>query len=94
MKKSTLPSLVGGLATISQLGLSLILPLLGFTLGGAYLYTVRGVGFWVVILGLVLGLGTAASAFIRFVRVAQRQAQKEEIPPLCDKTDEKKEEEL
>lgn len=60
----TLKSLVW----ITQLGLSIISPLLICVLGAAWLRGRFGWGTWVIILGLLLGLGGAVCAGATFCR--------------------------
>ncbi len=53
---------------ITQLGFSIISPLLVFVLGAAWLKERFDLGAWVIILGLFLGLGGAVSAGMTFYR--------------------------
>ena len=56
------------LVWITQLGLSIISPLLVFVLGAAWLKDRFDLGAWIIILGLLLGLGGAVSAGVTFYR--------------------------
>ncbi len=50
---------------LTQLGLSVLVPLAGFILLGAYLRNSRGWGDWVVLVGIALGLFHFGLRFIR-----------------------------
>lgn len=63
---------------VTQLGLSLMMPLLLFMGLCYWLTTAQGVGSWVYIPGLVLGIGAGCSSFWSFWKLVQsRNAQKE-----------------
>lgn len=47
---------------LTQLGLSVALPLVGFTLIGVWIHSSFGLGRWVILCGLALGLISAASS--------------------------------
>ena len=59
---------------LTQLGLSVLVPLAGFILLGAYLRNSRGWGDWVVLVGIALGLLGAAGGLINGFRTLQRLA--------------------
>lgn len=69
---------------LTQLGLSVALPLAGFTLLGVWLHTAKGWGVWVIIAGLVLGLICAVQGFRDSLKamdlMSGRKRQKEEPP--------------
>ena len=48
---------------LTQLGLSVALPLAGFVLLGVWLHSAKGWGVWTVIAGLILGLICAVQGF-------------------------------
>lgn len=61
---------------ISQLGFSILTPLV-LCIGIAYwLQNKFNLGAWIMVLGIVLGLGAAASAAWSFSRIVSRQAEK------------------
>ena len=69
---------------LTQLGLSVALPLAGFILLGVWLYTAKGLGVWVVIAGLMLGLASAVRGFrdsLRIMEQASRSKKEEQRPP-------------
>lgn len=72
------------LVFITQLGLSVVLPLAGFTLIGVWLRERFSLGVWVVIAGLLLGIFCAAEGFRNSLRAMERLSKdkKEEKPPL------------
>ncbi len=59
---------------LTQLGLSVLVPLAGFILLGAYLRNSRGWGDWVVLVGIALGLLGAGGGLINGFRTLQRLA--------------------
>ena len=56
------------LVWITQLGISLISPLLFFVLGAAWLKERFHLGVWIILLGIVLGIVGAISAGLAFYR--------------------------
>lgn len=56
------------LVWLTQLGFSIISPLLLCLLGAVWLRNRFGLGGWIVVLGLFFGLGGALSAGLTFVR--------------------------
>lgn len=56
------------LVWVTQLGFSIISPLLVCVLGSAWLRGRLGLGPWVIVVGLLLGMGGAISAGITFYR--------------------------
>lgn len=69
------------LAWLTQLGLSIILPPILCVWGCDWLANRFSIGSWLVLLGLVLGLGTSLSSALRFYRVVRRQAEKSRKKP-------------
>lgn len=70
---------------LTQLGLSVALPLAGFLLLGIWLHTARGWGVWVVIAGLVVGLSCAVRGFLDALKIMEQMSQdkkKQQPPPL------------
>ena len=69
------------LVWLTQLGVSLAAPPL-LCLGGAWWLRQRfSLGLWVLVLGLILGIGGMASAAAAFFRRARRQAEREDSRP-------------
>ena len=69
------------LVFLSQLGLSVVLPLAGFVLLGVWLRQALGWGVWVVILGTLLGLVVAAEGLRSTLRTMNRMAHKKKDKP-------------
>lgn len=69
-------TILQGLSFLGQLGFSLATPLVLCIWGVIWLRERFGLGGWVVVVGLVLGLGGAASSFSGFIRYVQRKAER------------------
>ena len=77
---------------LTQLGLSIVCPLLLSVLGAVWLRNRFDLGNWVIFLGIALGFAGAGSAGVAFARDvkflnqpppgASKEKQKEENPPL------------
>ena len=77
-QRSTLRSLAWGLSIFSQLGISIALPLVA-CIGGAFWLKERfGLGAWVLLLGIVLGIGTAADCAVKFYSQVMRRLKKQQ----------------
>lgn len=69
------------LVWVTQLGLSLLLPLV-CCMALAFWMTVHwGVGGWIFVPAVLLGLATGAATFRRFAQMWLRRIQKEQRPP-------------
>lgn len=66
------------LTFVGQLGFSLVVPIVLATAGAAWLARRFSLGGWVVIVGILLGIGGAAVSFMKVVRVATEAARKQE----------------
>ena len=68
---------------LTQLGLSVALPLAGFSLLGIWLHSSLGWGIWTVFAGLALGLSSAIRGFVDSLRAMERMSgtKKEQEPP-------------
>ncbi len=68
---------------LTQLGLSVAMPLTLFVLLGIWLHTSRGWGVWTVIAGLAVGLVCAVQGFRDSLRAMERMSgtKKEQEPP-------------
>lgn len=80
MKKSPL-DLHRNLLYLTQLGLSLAMPLLLCIFGAAWLRQRFDLGNWVVLLGIVLGFGGSAVTFRDVYRSAVAKARRESKEP-------------
>lgn len=71
------------LVFLSQLGLSVALPLAGFTLLGLWLRDQYGLGNWVLYAGIGLGLYCAVDGFRQTLKVMEHMGKdkKEDDPP-------------
>lgn len=65
---------------LTQLGLSIALPLAGFTLLGVWLHNDRGWGQWTIWTGLVLGLICAVNGFRDSLRAMERMSKPKKDP--------------
>jgi hypothetical protein len=71
------------LVWLSQLGLSVAIPLVGFILLGVWLHNSRGWGGWTVVVGVGLGIVGAAGGLYNSFKVLNRMLrQEEEKPPV------------
>lgn len=69
---------VKNLAFLSQIGLSLVLPIVLFLMLASYLQNKFGMGDWTTLVALILGLVSGVSSFISFLRYAYNEAKKSE----------------
>ena len=70
---------------LTQLGLSVALPLVGFVLLGVWLHSSVGWGIWTVLVGLALGLICAVRGFLDSLKAMQMMSgrgKKDEPPPI------------
>ncbi|MGN1098284.1 MAG: AtpZ/AtpI family protein [Clostridia bacterium] len=74
MKKSVLTAL----AMITQFGISVITPVLLCTLGAVWLRNKFGLGDFVVILGILIGIGAGIMTMIKMIRQMSDMAKKED----------------
>ena len=73
---------VSYLVWLTQLGLSIATPLVGFILLGVWLHNSRGWGGWTVAVGILLGvLGAAGGLYNSFKTLNLMLKQDEEKPP-------------
>lgn len=71
---------------LTQLGLSVALPLAGFILLGVWLHTHLGWGSWSIVAGLILGLVCAVQGFRDSLKTMERMSgnrKKQEPPPVA-----------
>lgn len=66
------------LVFLSQIGLSLVLPIILFLMLASYLQTRFSLGTWVMPVALILGLISGGSSFISFLRYMYNEAKKSE----------------
>ncbi len=69
------------LVWLTQLGLSVAVPLVGFIWLGVWLHNGRGWGAWTVIVGVVLGLMGAVGGLYSGFRTLHRRTRAEEDKP-------------
>ena len=68
------------LVWLTQLGLTVAVPLVGFILLGAWLHNSRGWGGWTVLVGIALGLLGAAGGLINSFRTLNMMLKQDETP--------------
>ncbi|MBQ2618966.1 MAG: AtpZ/AtpI family protein [Oscillospiraceae bacterium] len=73
--------IVSYLVWLSQLGLSVAVPLAGFILLGVWLHNSKGWGGWTVVAGIVLGLMGAAGGLYNSLKTLNRLSRQDETPP-------------
>ena len=78
MKRGELHEIAKHIALLSQLGLSIIMPLLLCIALCWYLTTYHNVGLWVYIPGFFFGLGGSAMTVYKFYLSEIRKSKKEE----------------
>ncbi len=66
------------LTWFTQLGLSVVTPLVVFLLGAVWLRERFGLGGWVIIAGLLVGLCSAVAGFRQVIAAMRREAEREE----------------
>lgn len=70
---------------LTQLGLSVAVPLAVFLGGAVWLHRSRGWGTWIIWVGLLLGLSSAISGFRQSLRAMEqmsRERKKKDPPPI------------
>jgi len=74
------------LTLFSQLGLSVVTPLVLFIWGAVYLHRRFELGGWIVIIGVILGLYSAVHGFINIAQAMRREAdaadREQDKPPV------------
>lgn len=73
------------LVWLSQLGLSVALPLGGFVWLGIWLHRSCGWGIWTVWVGIALGISSAISGFrgaVKSMEIMVKDRKKQEPPPV------------
>ena len=90
MKKSTdaaeLVRLMSRIALLTQLGLSMVTPPILCVLCALWLQNRFGVGDWVILAAILLGVGSGVSGVFSFVRrEAAREARRDAGRPHTDK---------
>ncbi len=79
-------SVLKDLTWLTQLGFSILSPLLFCILGAVWLRQRCSLGLWVVFLGLALGLGgafSAGTAFFRYTKQQENSQHKKTANPVC-----------
>lgn len=70
---------------LTQLGLSVALPLAGFVFLGVWLYSSKGWGVWTIFAGLILGFSFAVQGFrdsLKAMELMSKGRKKEGPPPI------------
>lgn len=71
---------------ITQLGLSIVFPLAGFTLFAVWLKQRFALGIWIVLLGVAIGIISAVDSFRLSLKTMERmscvKSSKQEPPPV------------
>lgn len=70
--------LIRTLALLTQLGLSVTLPLAGFVLAAVWLRARFDLGVWVLLVGILLGFLSALSSFVRLLKAVMRGLEQED----------------
>ena len=70
------------LVFLSQLGLSVVLPIAGFALLGAWLDRQFGWGVWAIIICTVVGLTVAVQGLVNMLRTMDRLAKDKKEHPV------------
>ena len=74
------------LVWITQLGLSVAMPIAIFVLGALWLRNRYHLGAWILVLGIVLGLYSGFSAFRSFAKIMEQthkdKDKKDKTPPV------------
>lgn len=72
------------LVWLSQLGISVALPLAGFVLLGVWLHQQFQWGIWVIFVGIALGLSSAIQGLRSSLKAMEQMSRdkKEKIPPI------------
>lgn len=76
MKKSNWSSVVSALSWLTQLGLSIAMPLLLCIGAAVWLQKHFGWAEWVVLVGILVGLVSAGCSFYEFCRMMKRQTKR------------------
>ena len=75
---SFLRELAWGLSIFTQLGVSVATPLVVLIGGAWWLQNRFRLGTWVLVLGIILGIGTAADMALRFYRQVMQKTKRDE----------------
>ncbi|MEG0395986.1 MAG: AtpZ/AtpI family protein [Oscillospiraceae bacterium] len=73
MKKNGWFAISKNLVYLTQVGLSVACPIILTLLGANWLQNKFGIGMWIYIVAIVLGIGAGACAFIDFLRTFLRK---------------------
>ena len=71
---------LGLLSFITQLGMSVAAPLAGFTLLGVWLKNRFGLGVWIVLVLMAVGLISAASGFMTTLKTLEKRESRKDKP--------------
>lgn len=82
-KMKTLQKLFRGIALVGQLGFSLITPSVVLLYLAQYLQRKYGLGIWITLLALVVGLLTSISTALQFYRKLTADRASDSSPPAA-----------
>lgn len=76
MKKSDWAYAWKNIVYLTQVGFSVAFPLIFCIAGAGFLREHFALGDWIMFVGIVLGLGSAAQSFYSFLKYVERQGKK------------------
>ncbi|MEG1993773.1 MAG: AtpZ/AtpI family protein [Oscillospiraceae bacterium] len=79
-KSNSTFKLLQNITYLTQVGLTIAIPLVLCIFGASWLQQKFDLGGWVVLVGIILGIGGAVSSLAEFIRFANRQANKNKKP--------------
>lgn len=79
-KRNSTFKLLQNLTYLTQVGLTIAIPLILCIFGASWLQQKFDLGGWVVLVGIILGIGGAVSSLAEFIKMGNRQAKKNEKP--------------
>ena len=68
------------LTYLTQLGLTIALPLVFCIFGASWLQKRFNLGSWIVLVGIILGIGSAACSLFGFIKTMSKKAKKSQEP--------------
>lgn len=66
------------LATVSQLGLSILIPIALCIMGAGWLQRKFNLGQWVMLVGILLGIGSGICSLVNFIKMVQKRMDEED----------------
>ena len=65
-------------STVTQLGLSIALPIVAFILLAGYLRSKFGLGNWVTVIGILLGVGSGFCSLFQFWKLVEKTSRRKD----------------